>query len=105
MDATGAAVGSNVPQARELLDTSIFLLEKGHVGDAMRRLREARDLMTRTVIKKRVDLGNKMTPAIREQIGKLVRERTDLADVEISEMVFGNGAGCGRVSEIRAALA
>lgn len=95
-------MSSHIPEARKLLDGAIFLLERNAYGDALRRLREARDMMTRTVNKKRVDLGNKMTPDKRQQIARLVQDRPDLADVEISEIVFGNGAGCGRVSEIRA---
>jgi hypothetical protein len=98
-------MSSDVIKARELVEAGLFLLKnRGKPDDVIRRLEQALPLMTRTVNKKRVSLGNKMTSEKRTQIIKLLGERPDLADVEISDLVFGNGAGCGRVSEVRASM-
>jgi hypothetical protein len=99
-------MSTDICAARKELKTAIFLLDnRGNPNDVRRRVKTALDQMTRTVNKKAVKLGNKMTSAIRSQIILILESGEELADVEISERIFGNAGGSGRVSEIRSELA
>ena len=87
---------TNIPAARAIIEE--YLKGTATLND----LRQALDMMTRTVVKRTVHRGIRTTPEAVARTKELLG--FPLTDTEIAERAFGHASAAGRVSEIRRGL-